>query len=632
MFLQILKNKISLILYITTTILFISSSQFAHAKTQFNGVNLAGADFGTGNLPGTFNTDYTYPTHQEVDYFISKGMNVFRLPFMWERIQNDQNGPLNQEELARIKDFVAYATSKQARVILDPHNGARYYGEVIGLDGDQGALPEAAFKDLWIKLAAQFKDNDKVIFGLMNEPNEMPSELWRDDANAAIVAIRSTGASNLILVPGNAWTGAHSWSDDSYGTPNATVMKEIVDSANNYAIEVHQYMDSDSSGTSANCVSETIGSQRLVGFTDWLRANNVRGFLGEFAGGRNDKCLKGLDNMLDYMDANDDVWLGWTYWAAGPWWGEDIFTLEPKDGVDRPQMAALLEHISSGEQTTDTPNSAGSSWYKPTPLTTLHWQLQGTINTAYDVDIYDIDLFDTEKSLIQELQASGKKVICYFSGGSYEEWRSDAGQFAEQDLGKALDGWAGERWLDIRSTGVRNIMKSRLDLASQKGCDGVEADNMDGYTNDTNLPLNANDQLNFNRFIASEAHKRGLAVGLKNDLDQIEALVNDFDFAVNEQCFQFNECDLLAPFIEQNKAVFNVEYSKQYVDDTKLRKQLCDDAQQKRFTTLVLPLLLDDSFRLSCQSGRSTSAAGSLSIVFMMLLGLTSIHLKNKKQ
>jgi endoglucanase len=110
MFLQILKNKISLILYITTTILFISSSQFAHAKTQFNGVNLAGADFGTGNLPGTFNTDYTYPTHQEVDYFISKGMNVFRLPFMWERIQNDQNGPLNQEELARKKDIVAYAT------------------------------------------------------------------------------------------------------------------------------------------------------------------------------------------------------------------------------------------------------------------------------------------------------------------------------------------------------------------------------------------------------------------------------------------------------------------------------------------------------------------------------------------
>jgi len=355
-------------------ILFISlfALNTAYADTRYKGVNLAGADFGYDVLPGDFGTQYTYPTNEEVDYFVAKGMNIFRLPFLWERIQNDQNGPLNQEELARIKSFVAYAASKKAKVILDPHNGARYYGEIIGIDGDLGALPLAAFEDLWTKLANEFKNDENVIFGLMNEPNTMPSELWRDDANAAIVSIRATGARNLILVPGNAWTGAHSWNDNSYGTPNAEVMKEIVDSANHFAFEVHQYMDTDSSGTSANCVSESVGAERLVEFTTWLKENNYQGFLGEFAGGRNTICLNGLDKMLDYVDANNDVWLGWTYWAAGPWWGEDIFTVEPKDGQDRPQMEILLKHISAGvpdDSTTSEPepetpsNSSGGSFF-----------------------------------------------------------------------------------------------------------------------------------------------------------------------------------------------------------------------------------------------------------------------------
>ena len=179
------------------------------AQVQYTGVNLAGADFGT-DLPGEFGTDYIYPIRDEIDYFTAKGMNIFRLPFLWERLQNDQNGPLNQDELQRIKDFVNYAASKQAMVILDPHNSARYYGEIIGIDGDFSALPLAAFEDFWTKLANQFKNNNNVIFGLMNEPHDMPTELWLDDANAAISAIRTTGTKNLILVPGNAYTGAHS--------------------------------------------------------------------------------------------------------------------------------------------------------------------------------------------------------------------------------------------------------------------------------------------------------------------------------------------------------------------------------------------------------------------------------------
>jgi len=248
----------------------------------------------------------------------------------------------------------------------------------------------------------------------------------------------------------------------------------------------------------------------------------------------------------------------------------------------------------------DVPPVTNTDVYQPPVFVTWQWQLLGTVNTSYDVEIYDIDLFDSSEALIQQLQATGKKVICYFSGGSYEEWREDAGQFPEATLGNALDGWPGERWLDIRSEAVSTIMLARMDLASQKGCDGVEPDNMDGYTNGSGFSLSATDQLAYNRSIANAAHTRGLSVGLKNDLEQVSALVSYFDFAVNEQCFEYSECDLLTPFIDAGKPVLNAEYRQDYVDDTNTRQALCADAVNNQFSTLILPIDLDDTLRFIC--------------------------------
>lgn len=315
-------------------------SQFSIAYT---GVSLAGAEFGDGSLPGTYNVNYMYPNHAEVDYFMGKGMNIFRLPFRWERLQHQQFEDFDADEVRRISDFVSYATSKGAMVLLDPHNYARYYDGLIGPD-----VPVTAFANFWSNLASRYQSNSQVIFGLMNEPHDMRTELWRDDANTAIQAIRNTGATNLILVPGNAWTSAFSWNQSWYGTSNAEAMLTITDPGNNYAFEVHQYLDSDFSGKTDQCVSETIGAENLVDFTAWLRQNGKRGFLGEFAGGSNDTCYSALDNMLSYIDSNADVWLGWTYWAAGPWWDKgDPTSIEPISGVDRPQMVPLSKHIGS---------------------------------------------------------------------------------------------------------------------------------------------------------------------------------------------------------------------------------------------------------------------------------------------
>ncbi len=249
----------------------------------------------------------------------------------------------------------------------------------------------------------------------------------------------------------------------------------------------------------------------------------------------------------------------------------------------------------------DVPPVTAGDWYRPAPETTWQLQLQGTVNTGYDVTLFDIDLFDSPVELIADLQFSGKKVICYFSAGSYEEWRSDADAFHAADKGNALEGWPGERWLDIRSANVQKIMQSRLDLAVEKGCDGVDLDNMDVYTNSPGFALSASEQLAYNRFLANEAHARSLSVGLKNDLGQIESLVEYFDFAINEQCFIYDECDLLSTFIVANKPVFHVEYAVKYVNNTAgARDDLCLDSAALQFSTLVMPQLLDDTFRFSC--------------------------------
>jgi hypothetical protein len=147
---------------------------------------------------------------------------------------------------------------------------------------------------------------------------------------------------------------------------------------------------------------------------------------------------------------------------------------------------------------------------------------------------------------------------------------------------------------------VRDIMKKRFDMALSKGCDGVEPDNVDGYSNDTGFDLDAEDQLDYNIFLSREAHARGLSIGLKNDLEQIAELEPYFDFALNEQCHRYAECDMLTPFIEADKAVLNAEYARRYVDDENARHKLCRDSNRRGFSTLVLPVMLDDSFRYSC--------------------------------
>ena len=205
-------------------------------------------------------------------------------------------------------------------------------------------------------------------------------------------------------------------------------------------------------------------------------------------------------------------------------------------------------------------SSKDTGIWQPKPGTTWHWQLTGRIDTSFDVDMYDIDLFDVPKSTIEELQKDGKVVICYFSAGSFEPWRQDARDFPEAVLADKMKYW-NEWWLDIRYLDeLMPIMTKRMDLAVAKGCDGVEPDNVDAYSNPTGRPLTAEDQLRYNKMLATEAHKRGLSIGLKNNVDQVVELEPYFDWALNEECLSYNECEKLLPFIRAGKAVFGVLY------------------------------------------------------------------------
>lgn len=199
--------------------------------------------------------------------------------------------------------------------------------------------------------------------------------------------------------------------------------------------------------------------------------------------------------------------------------------------------------------------------WQPRPGITWQWQLDGRIDTTVAADVYDVDGSAASSAVVRRLHRLGRKVVCYIDAGAYESWRRDAGRFPPSVLGRTNPEWPDQRWLDIRRLDVlRPIMLARLRMCARKGFDGVELDEVDGYANDTGFPLTAADQLRYNRFLARAAHRLGLAAGLKNDVEQIESLVRSFDFAVNEQCFEFGECRRLLPFIRAGKAVLHVEY------------------------------------------------------------------------
>lgn len=247
---------------------------------------------------------------------------------------------------------------------------------------------------------------------------------------------------------------------------------------------------------------------------------------------------------------------------------------------------------------TETPLPPKEIWYPPLG-SSFSWQLSDGVNVSFDTDIYDIDAFEAEASLISDLHSQGKKVICYISFGSWEDWRPDAADFPSEVIGNDYEGWAGEKFLDIRQIDLlAPIMRARLELCVEKGFDGVEPDNIDLHWADTGFEISYDDQLAYNLWLAEEAHARGLSIGLKNDNDQVDDLLPYFDWALTEDCFEQGWCEEMAPFVEAGKPVFAVEYTDE-IDYETFLKVVCPQASDLGFYAILKNRDLDE-YRAAC--------------------------------
>ncbi len=207
---------------------------------------------------------------------------------------------------------------------------------------------------------------------------------------------------------------------------------------------------------------------------------------------------------------------------------------------------------------------AAAERWQPEPTTApWQWQLQGKLDLGVEAGIYDIDGFESSAADVKALHRRGRKAICYLDVGSWESYRPDAGEFPRSVIGRRYDGFPDERWLDVsRFELFAAPLRQRIGICARKGFDAVEPDNLAGWEpeNETGFEISRADQLRFNRWIARQVHRRGMAVALKNDGRQAAQLVGQFDFAVVEECFQYEECGYYEVFTDAGKAVLVAEY------------------------------------------------------------------------
>lgn len=328
-------------------------------QARLTGVNLAGAEFNTKALPGIVYKDYTYPSAAELNYIAAQGANIIRLPFRWERLQQSLYAPLDEAELGRLRSTVNNANAAGLCVLLDVHNYAKYYQYKLG-----DSLPEPApsgktltdmFIAFWLALATEFPDPNNVAFGLMNEPANIPLTDWAVIAKQTLAALREAKATNLVMVSGGRWSGLHEWFAGLLAS-NSSEFADLRDPLKRAVIEVHQYTDKDYSGThtaatGTGCRPAEEFTAKFERITAWAKTNQQTLFLGEFGVPRSSECILTLTRFLELMD--DPTWRGWTYWAAGGWWGNYPLALSGANQQLAPQWEPLKQFFYRSETEED---------------------------------------------------------------------------------------------------------------------------------------------------------------------------------------------------------------------------------------------------------------------------------------
>ena len=305
------------------------------ASSTLPGVNIAGGAF--GRVPGRLNQDYIYPDLEILEEIARMGFRIVRIPFRWERLQPQMMGELSTQDRDLLKQAVLHATGLGLIVVLDMHNYARRREDGKNYLVGSHEVPAAALADAWIKISQDYKDNGDVWLGLMNEPHGIDAKDWWAIAQTVTVSMRDTGVENKILVPGIAWSSARSWVSSS----NSQFAEQFADPANNFAFEIHQYLDLDASGRSGTCFPQS--TNRIDDVIRWAEKTNSELFFGEVGAGAGSTCQREYPALLAAIDASPNV-IGWTAWAAGRWWPRDypLFISMPSDQTTASSHANLL--------------------------------------------------------------------------------------------------------------------------------------------------------------------------------------------------------------------------------------------------------------------------------------------------
>jgi hypothetical protein len=212
-------------------------------------------------------------------------------------------------------------------------------------------------------------------------------------------------------------------------------------------------------------------------------------------------------------------------------------------------------------------SASDEDWWHPVAGMSWQWQIGGgRIDPSLPVDVFDID-WEQSASVVDELHQAGKKVICYVSVGSWEQWRPDAADFPASVLGNDYPGWPGERFVDIRAQALRDVMAKRFDACKAKGFDAVEPDNMDVFGNNSGFALTRADGIDYAMWLAGECHSRSLAVVQKNASEITANIESVYDGALTEDCYaDRNWCSEMQPYVDADKPVFACEYDPSIFD------------------------------------------------------------------
>ena len=328
---------------LTAGLAFIGSMSLAHAQPNESnsgidliGINMSGANFAPHITPGKAGTNYFYPERKYFKYYAEKNIRLIRFPFIWERVQHDLYKGVNFDQMRLLKRTLDYAAEHDQKIILDMHNYGRYKGKLIG----SPEVPYKAYAKVWRKLAEEFRGHPALLgYDIMNEPHSTDG-LWPGAAQAAVDAIREVDMETLIFVEGDRWASTFHW---RYVNEDFL----IKDPANKIIYEGHLYLDKDFSGRYAadESVDPMLGIERVRPFVEWLKENNLKGFLGEYGvPAQSESMLVAMDNLLGYLNENC---MPSAYWAGGPGWGKYVLAVEPIDGKDRPQMDIMQKHLSN---------------------------------------------------------------------------------------------------------------------------------------------------------------------------------------------------------------------------------------------------------------------------------------------